>query len=303
MVNFFQDSKIISAMVYFCTLGIGGALGYTASMVVVGFNFKKRLNLALGFALCGIGVGICAMAPIMQFARDYYGTTGFFIILATCALNIITFGTMCFPSKLETDAQVKRQFQARIQEVSTCRKSKILAVAHNYIQILLNKGVLCLCFAMFNFCLGTFVIYLHLPTYIVTCGFTHLEASFFVAISGILTVFGRLMTGVIANLNCIPDVYLFSGSMGIVSIATFLLPNYSLFYWGQTLYAILLGLFFGSCYVVLTSVNIQLVGIVYMSAAIGLEFFFGGIGALVGPVFAGKSCSVLVSFLLGSLLS
>ena len=33
--------------------GFGGAAGYTAAIVVVGFNFKHKRNLAMGLAISG----------------------------------------------------------------------------------------------------------------------------------------------------------------------------------------------------------------------------------------------------------
>ncbi|XP_060603359.1 monocarboxylate transporter 9-like isoform X2 [Ruditapes philippinarum] len=78
--------------------GCGAGVGYTSSMVVIGFNFKRKRHLALGFVLSGMGAGLFALAPLMQLARDYYGSTGFFIIQAAMALNIIAFGATFFPT-------------------------------------------------------------------------------------------------------------------------------------------------------------------------------------------------------------
>ena len=48
------------------------------------------------------------MAPLYEAARDFYSDTGFFIALAGLAANIIVFGTLCFPSKLEIYTQEKK---------------------------------------------------------------------------------------------------------------------------------------------------------------------------------------------------
>ncbi|XP_060603169.1 monocarboxylate transporter 9-like [Ruditapes philippinarum] len=77
------------------TLGIvagsGAGLGYTSSIVVIGFNFKTKRDTAVGFALSGLGAGLFAVAPLMQLAAEHYGTTGFFIIQAAISLNIVVF--------------------------------------------------------------------------------------------------------------------------------------------------------------------------------------------------------------------
>ena len=40
-------------------LGIGGAAGYTTAIVVVGFNFRHKRNLAMGIALSGEYILTC----------------------------------------------------------------------------------------------------------------------------------------------------------------------------------------------------------------------------------------------------
>ncbi|WAR22072.1 MOT14-like protein [Mya arenaria] len=107
-----------------------------------------------------------------------------------------------------------------------------------------------------------------------TNGFSENQAAFLISLSGILTVFGRLLTGVVANIRNRNEIILYAGSMGILSIATIVYPFISRHY-------------AGSCYVVLTTVSLMFIGINYIATAIGLVFMFGGVGAIVGPVIAG----------------
>ena len=254
-------------------------------MVVIGFNFKRKRHIALGFVLSGMGAGLFALAPLMQLARDYYGSTGFFIIQAAMSVNIITFGVTFFPSKLELYTQEKRtSYKKECDDTKT--KSK--EVFKQYFKALFNKPIILLSIGMFLNCFGSHIIYLHLPIYVVSKGFTEIQASFVVSLAGIMAVVGRLITGFVANLNIIKDIWLYSGSLGIVAIGTLVYPHVSFVLAGHIIYSIIFGLFFGSCYVLMTPVNIHFVGINFVSAAIGVEFFFGGIGAVSGPVCAGK---------------
>ncbi|XP_060603278.1 monocarboxylate transporter 13-like [Ruditapes philippinarum] len=264
--------------------GCGAGVGYTSSMVVIGFNFKRKRHLALGFVLSGMGAGLFALAPLMQLARDYYGSTGFFIIQAAMALNIITFGATFFPSKLELHTQEMRSVcKNECHETQT----KPTNVSKLYFKALLNKPVFFLSVGMFLNCFGSHIIYLHLPIYVVSKEFTQIQASFVVSLAGILAVVGRLITGFVANLNIIKDIWLYSGSLGIVAVGTIVYPHISSILAGHIIYSIIFGLFFGICYVLMSSVNIHFVGINFVPAAIGVELFFGGIGAVSGPVFAG----------------
>ncbi|XP_052771980.1 monocarboxylate transporter 9-like isoform X2 [Mya arenaria] len=83
----------IEAAIFTCgiVVGIGGALGYTAATVVVGFNFKRRCNLALGIAVSGVGAGACAFVPLMQMAKEFYGFSGFFICCAGMQALVMLF--------------------------------------------------------------------------------------------------------------------------------------------------------------------------------------------------------------------
>ena len=267
--------------------GIGGSLGYSAGLVVVGFNFREKRSLALGIASSGVGVGLFVLAPLMHFSREYYGFTGFYIILAAAALNNITFGMLCYPSKLEKHAKRRRKFDALLRKEDNNLNSAC-GTCSSYIKVIFNKAILCLEVSMFIYLWGVFIVFLYLPTYTVMKGSTEGQTAMLVALSGIMTVFGRFSIGVLSNMKLIADIWLYSGSIGIVAIATLLFPFYSHNYIGQIVFSALIGLFFGNCYVLTTCINIKYVGVKYMAAAIGFELFFGGFGSVMGPVFAGE---------------
>ena len=227
------------------------------------------------------------MAPLYEFAREFYGNSGFFIALAGINANMIVFGTLCFPSKLEryTEEKLKQDFELKAREGNSCPLLK--SVICFYAQVLRKKTVLCLCSCMFCYCLGIHLIFLHFPTYAVHQGSTTVQASFLVSVIGILGVPGRVLAGIAANHEKIDDILVYAGTMGIVALATLLLPFYAGAYAGQAAYSAIFGLYFGCCFVITGSVNIKFVGIEGMHIAAGIEFFCGGIGSVVGPVLAG----------------
>lgn len=115
-----------------------------------------------------------------------------------------------------------------------------------------------------------------------------MQAAFLVSLSGVVSVFGRVLTGLLANSNRINEIVLYSGSMTIVGLASLIYPFISNYFAGHVIYVITLGLFFGSCYVTVMAVSLKFVAIKNIAPALGLQFFFGGFGALVGPLSAGK---------------
>ncbi|XP_045190962.2 monocarboxylate transporter 12-like isoform X2 [Mercenaria mercenaria] len=263
--------------------GIGGALGYTAALVVIGLNFRKRRHLAVGIAVSGVGAGLFVLAPVMQLSRDYYGPSGFFIIVAAMMANIIVFGSMCFPSGLE----IATQKQRRHEVYKSKRENNFIQALKCYLRVLTKVTVILLCLCMFCYCLGIQLIYQHLPNFIVVKGFTAIQAAFLVSLSGLLSVFGRVLTGIVTNLNRINCIVLYAGSMAVVSIASILYPFISKHFVGHVIYMVVLGLFFGCPYVTIMAVSLKFVGINYISSAIGLQYCAGGVGSIVGPVLAG----------------
>ena len=230
-------------------------------------------------------MGLFVMAPVYEVARNFYGNSGFFIALAGLTANIIVFGTLYFPSKLERYTQDQRKQGIELKE----KDGGLWAwpVISFYAHVARKRPVICLSLCMFCYCFGTYVIFLHFPNYSVHQGSTTVQASFLVSVIGVLGVIGRVLTGITANNEKIDDILLYAGAMGVVGLATLLLPLYSGSYAGQAAYSAIFGLYFGCCYVLTGSVNIKFVGVEGMPIATGIEFFCGGIGSLVGPVLAG----------------
>jgi len=263
---------------------MGGAFGYTASMVVVGFNFRRKRNLALGVSNAGIGLGLFVFAPVMQLARDYYGTFGYFFIMAAIAANLVTFGAVCYPSKLELYTHSVRARSSRSAEAN----QSVGDMFKTYCRVLTNKGIFMLCVAMFFYCIGTYLVYLYLPSYVVYRNISPSYASMLMSISGVGSVIGRFLTGAIANLKRVNCLLIYSGSIVIIAIVTVIYPFMSSTYAGNVAFVVVYGLFIGSCFVVTTSVSLLFVDIEHLSASIGLQFACGGVGGIVGPVLAGE---------------
>lgn len=241
--------------------------------------------MAVGIAVAGVGAGLFVLAPVLQLSRDFYGPVGFFIILAAMMANIVVFGSLCFPSRLEIATQHQRKNEIRAAKET---ENRFIQSVKCYLGVLSKIPVILLCLCMFCYVLGVQLIYQHLVNFIVAKGFTALQAAFLVSLSGLLTIFGRVLTGIVANLNRINCTVLYSGSMAVVAIASIIYPFIATIFEGHVIYMVIMGLFFGCPYVIIMAVTLKFVGINYISAAIGLQYFVGGVGAVAGPVLAGK---------------
>jgi predicted MFS family arabinose efflux permease len=266
---------------------MGAGLGCTASLVVIGFNFEKRRDFALGICMSGVGTGVFVLAPLMQAAREHYGSEGFFIILAAMSANIITCGMLCFPSHLERLTKSERH-KDKISSEDKFGKTPSISVLRTYFAVLANRGVILMCISFFIYAIGSFLVYLHLPHYIESKGQSGAKTAFLVALIGIISAVSRVLTGIVANTHKIDDVIIYSVSIALFGSATVVYPFIADNYTGHVVYVSCVGLFYGCCFVVSSGVHVKFVSINYISSAVGLQFFFGGGGAIIGPVFAGK---------------
>lgn len=223
----------------------------------------------------------------MQYLRDVYGPAGFFIIMAGIFSNIITLGTLCFPNRLEKCAKELRRSEHRKCSEGLTYKPFKCTLLQRYWTVLTNKGICCLCVANFSYCMALYLMYLHFPNFIVYKGFSSEQAALFISISGIFNVVGRILAGVLANCRRVCEICVYAGTMGVVSVISFMYPFLAQYYFGQVVYFVMLGLFVGPSAVVATCVSLKFVGVNHIATALGLQLSSAGVGAIVGPVLTG----------------
>ncbi|XP_060083566.1 monocarboxylate transporter 9-like [Ylistrum balloti] len=265
--------------------GLGGGLTYSASVVVLGFNFQYKRNIASGIAVSGCGVGTFVLAPAVEAARETYGNRGVFLIISGIALHQALFGCLFFPSKLESERKQIRN-QKSIDKKSENRFVLLSTICHSF-AILRKLSLLCFCMSMFFACVGIYLVYVHFPRYAIEMGSTPLNASILMAISGLCNCAGRVLAGMAANSDSIDENLMYFGCFGLLGLSTLLFPLYGLTYGGQLAFAVFLGLYSGCCYSIINTLIIQLVGIEELATGFGICMFLCGIGSIVGPPLAG----------------
>jgi len=271
-----------------CVLpGLGGGIGYTATMVVVGFNFRRWRNAAIGVAISGVGVGTCILSPVMELVRDFYGTSGYFIILAAIGAHKCLFAVVCRPSQLE----LIRQQTLKNDHEELLTKKQVMQV---YAKVYSNKLVVCFSLSLLLFSAGTYMIFLHLPSFTLTRGYSRMTAALLVSACGAATLAARVTTSLVSERRTVDGILLYSSSFGSLALATFLFPIYSRSLVGLVIFSLVLGAYFGGCYAVMNSINVHLLGARYLSVATGMELIFSAIGTAIGPVITGTCPIVLL---------
>ncbi|XP_033757430.1 monocarboxylate transporter 9-like [Pecten maximus] len=313
LASSFAESLEIIIISYGFTAGLGSGIVFTSGIVVVGLNFQKKRSVATGFASCGAGVGAFIFPPMIQLAREEYGDSGFFVLLAGMALNICVFGSLCFPSYLEINKnhpELLTKSTLSLSLHSLTRRQHFCKV----ISVLRNLPFLCICLSQLASHVGIYMMYVHIPNFAISRGSTEGQASILLAASGLMNCVSRLLVGMAGNADNISNCLLYFGTFGMLGISTVLFPLYGNTYVGQLAYSIILGTYSGSCYVLLSTLTAEMVGIEFLVSAFGIAMIFTGLGTLVGPPLAGfivdgggtyelsftlAGCCILVAAILG----
>ncbi|XP_033757438.1 monocarboxylate transporter 12-like [Pecten maximus] len=294
-------------------VGAGAGLTYTTGIIVIGFNFEKRLNLASGLALSGIGMGVMCLSPVVQEMREMFGNKGFFFILAGISLHLCIFGTLYFPSVLEKRTKVTGSLdmeertsdeicpinvdkddiamsQDRTLEADTPlgTMTEPKSVIFQITNVCRNFPFVMICCCLFFAHFGIYIMFLNLPIYAVINGAEAHKGSILISVSGMSSILGRLLTGLTTNGNDVDVALLLFGTLSVLGVSNICLPLYGHSYEGQVMYSVFLGLYSGSCFPLLNGLSLRLVGLPYLATAVSVEMFSVGLGILCGPPCAGQ---------------
>ncbi|OWF40338.1 monocarboxylate transporter 9-like [Mizuhopecten yessoensis] len=285
LASSFAESLEVLIISYGFTAGLGSGIVFTSGIVVVGLNFQKKRSVATGFASCGAGAGAFIFPPLIQLAREEYGDSGFFILLAGMALNISVFGSLCFPSYLEFNKNAPEMTASTLSlSLHSLTKRQHFC---KLISLLRNLPFVCICLSQLASHIGIYMMYVHIPNFAILQGSTDAQASILLSVSGIMNCVSRLLVGMAGNADNISNIVLYFGTFGMLGISTVLFPLYGNTYIGQITYSVILGTYSGSCYVLLSTITTEMVGIEFLVSAFGIAMIFTGFGTLMGPPLAG----------------
>ena len=178
--------------------------------------------------MSGCGFGTLLFAPLLEAAREKYGNSGFFLILAGLSFHQVLFGCMFFPSEIEHNR--KMAYRKRIFEKEMNRDQNMFFTLFKqffrYFKVLKQLAFTSLCGAMFVSAIGIFLAYVHFPRYIIENGATPFHAAMLLSLNGLCNCIARFLAGLAANADNVDDLLIFFGSFGILGLTTILFPLY-----------------------------------------------------------------------------
>ncbi|KAA0725255.1 Monocarboxylate transporter 3 [Triplophysa tibetana] len=290
-------SSIMLAMLY--GSGLGLALNFQPSLIMLGSYFDKRRPLANGLAAAGSPVFLSVLSPLGQILLNRYGWRGGFLIMGGLLLNCCTCAAVMRPlQRKERKTRAKGEaFSQELKEMlppmagqesennneGRPRKKKLLDFG-----VLRDRGLIIYIMAKFIVVLGLFVPTILLVNYAKDQGVPDQDAAFLLSIIGFIDIFARPTCGVVAGLKWVrPKMpYFFSIALlfnGLTDVCSATYTDYK----GLVIFCAFFGLSYGMVGALQFEVLMGIVGTSGFSSALGLVLLIEAVAVLIGPPSAG----------------
>ncbi|KAJ8283929.1 hypothetical protein COCON_G00027790 [Conger conger] len=263
--------------------GLGLALNFQPSLIMLNRYFSEKRPLANGLAAAGSPVALCCLSPLGQVLQHAYGWRGGFLILGGILLNCCVCGALMRP--LVAPKKVEEpESQVMVTEEKKKPKAKLLDFS-----VFKDRGFVIYTLAASIMVLGLFVPPVFVVSYAKELGNEDTKSALLLTILGFVDMFARPICGVIAGLNWMRPrcVYFFSFAM-IFNGTADIVGSFAKDYNSLVAFCIFFGISYGMVGALQFEVLMAIVGTQKFSSAIGLVLLMEAIAVLVGPPSAGR---------------
>ncbi|KAL7856834.1 hypothetical protein SRHO_G00157330 [Serrasalmus rhombeus] len=263
--------------------GLGLALNFQPSLIMLNRYFNEKRPLANGLAAAGSPVALCCLSPLGQALQYMYGWRGGFLILGGMLLNCCACGALMrpltAPKKSEEDQEAHK-----VVEEKPKPKRKLLDFS-----VFKDRGFVIYTVAAAIMVLGLFVPPVFVVSYAKELGNEDTKSALLLTILGFIDIFARPTCGIIAGLKWVRPrcVYFFSFAM-IFNGTTDIIGSMSKDYSALVVFCIFFGISYGMVGALQFEVLMAIVGTEKFSSAIGLVLLVEAVAVLVGPPGAGR---------------
>uniref|UniRef100_A0A1A8GFM0 Solute carrier family 16, member 3 (Monocarboxylic acid transporter 4) n=1 Tax=Nothobranchius korthausae TaxID=1143690 RepID=A0A1A8GFM0_9TELE len=267
--------------------GLGLALNFQPSLIMLNRYFSEKRPLANSLSAAGSPVALCCLSPLGQVLQYQYGWRGGFLILGGLLLNCCVCGALMkplvAPKPLKTK-ELDEDYEKEPEVAKKRAKAKLLDFS-----VFKDRGFAIYTVAASIMVLGLFVPPVFVVSYAKKLGNEDTKSALLLTILGFIDIFARPTCGVIAGLKWVRPrcVYFFSFAMIFNGIAD-LIGSQSKDYASLVAFCIFFGISYGMVGALQFEVLMAIVGTEKFSSAIGLVLLMEAIAVLVGPPGAGR---------------
>ena len=251
----------LGCMSYGLGVGVGTACGYVPMVAAVGGWFERRRSLAIGIAVSGIGAGTLVVPPVAALLVERLGWRQTYLVFAAASLLVLAACGLV--------AQAPPASALAGRGLGRAVRSRAFGLLY---AIGLLSG-----FALF-------LALVHIVPYAVRLGAAPVAAAGLLSVVGASSVAGRLaLAGAAERLGAVPALRLSLAVLLVSYVVWLLAPGYP----ALAGFALALGLGYGGWVALSPSVMAGLFGPEGLGGSVGALYTSAGVGALLGPPFAG----------------
>ncbi|KAM4716942.1 monocarboxylate transporter 4-like isoform 1-T2 [Anableps anableps] len=269
--------------------GLGLALNFQPSLIMLNRYFSKKRPLANGLSAAGSPVALCCLSPLGQVLQYQYGWRGGFLILGGLLLNCCVCGALMKPLVAPKTLDLEEGHEKESEGIEEKKKKKKVKAKLLDFSVFKDGGFVIYTIAASIMVLGLFVPPVFVVSYAKELGNEDTKSALLLTILGFIDIFARPTCGVIAGLKWVRPrcVYFFSFAMLFNGTAD-LIGSQSKDYASLVVFCIFFGISYGMVGALQFEVLMTIVGTEKFSSAIGLVLLMEAIAVLVGPPGAGR---------------
>lgn len=301
VAGLFLSSQVTALWQLYICFGLVLAVGFTFTGMVphvflISEWFSSNRATAIGIVYAGTGLGILLLAPLSEWLISNYGWARTFEIFALLVLVSLLplVGLFYLPGPFGESHHRRRGSGERNSPQWTAK------LALQSLQFWL------LFIARITAAAGTTVIVTHQVAHVVDVGFSKFLSAAIFGLAGIMSSFGRVIFGFIADWLSKQAAYTLNIAMTVVGVGALMILRDPSQAWLLYVYVIFFGIGFGSRAVIFSALTVEIFSgkgfgsiLGYSTVAVGVG---GAMGSFLGGAFHDWTGSYLVSFALSTLL-
>ncbi|HEY6420042.1 MAG TPA: MFS transporter [Candidatus Binataceae bacterium] len=267
-------------------VGLCACTGIPSSLVIANW-FRERRGLAMGLALCGASLGGAVMTIVANYVISRWGwRVGYLVIAAPMLVIVIPLLLMYVRTRPTAETQP-------LPDASAPPLAPVELPGLEVREALATRSLWLLTLVQF---LGASVfagLGQHFVAYLIGIGYTATFAARMLSAMFLLTVFGNLLSGPMADRSTARAVL--AGTWIVTAVAMV-----ALLYAGHVtalgLHVLLIGFVLGATGVLTPLLMLESLGIRRFGSLMGISGVFGTLGFAAGPVVTGRIYDVTGSY-------
>jgi OFA family oxalate/formate antiporter-like MFS transporter len=274
-LGYLLSSRVTNLWQFFLTYGVIEAIGMSGifgiGSAMVAKWFTRKPGFPMGIIASGSGLGTLLLVPASERLVNAVEWSQSFVIIGIAA-GVLMVASALFlhnpPAVLQSDGNVRIK-PAGVSLGEAIKDSRLWLMMASFL--------------LFFF--GTQMVLVHIVNYATDVGIDPLQAATFVSVIGLVSIAGRLSTGVVAEkIGLYRSLILMCVSMMIA----FIILIFSRSPWTFYVFAVFIGIPYGGEATQIPLVINRFFGTRVMATLMGVNLFITGLGGAFGPWLAGK---------------